>query len=412
LKLFLPSLINDRLFNFPANAGWKEIYKVYQDKGVDRNPFVKHFPQQGIETIQYWINHQQAQKSWAQEYKIKYNPENWFLEILEGQIVRENPDVIYNTTLTIIPYHFIERINQKLKKKPFWISYYGVRRFGEFLKFKEYDLFITGFRELENELRVENQKHEFLPQYFDDQFCKRSFNPDRSKILTFAGSLTYKLNDDHGFSYRRRLVETLMDACSLEVYSELNKENNNPKEAIRQRICKIRYEIHELLNSLPQPLRSLNHLPGLKEVSDWEVEVKADYFFNPRLMKSVLTPCYGSQLYKLLNDSKITLNVHGHVNANYGKAKFAAGNIRLFEATGTGCCLLTDHLPHLEEFFIPDEEVVTYRNKFEAVEKAKYLLENPSIADSIARKGHAKAWAHHTSKIRAKEFCKMLERNV
>lgn len=367
---------------------------------------------EGVEIVQYWINHEQAQKSWAKEFKIKYNPENWYLEILEAQILREDPEVIYNTTLTVIPYQFIERINQKFKKRPFWISYYGVRRFGEFLKFKEYDLFITGFRELEKELITEKQNYYFFPHYFDDQLCKRLFNTQRSKSLTFAGSLTYKENDDYGFSYRRRLLETLMDKCSLDAYSDLNRENNNPKEAIRQRICKIRFEIHELLNSLPQPLRLLKHLPGLKEVPDWEVEVKAEYFFNPRLMKGVLPPCYGSQLYKLLNDSKITLNVHGDVNANYGKAKFAAGNIRLFEATGTGCCLLTDHLPHLEEFFIPDEEIVTYRNKFEAVEKAKYLLDNPSLAESIARKGHAKAWAHHTSKIRAKEFCKILEQNA
>ena len=78
-------------------------------------------------------------------------------------------------------------------------------------------------------------------------------------------------------------------------------------------------------------------------------------------MKKVAPPLFGSKLYELLTDSLITLNVHGHVNANYGKAKFAAGNIRLFEATGAGCCLLTDHLPHIEEFFIPDEEIITYK---------------------------------------------------
>jgi spore maturation protein CgeB len=129
-------------------------------------------------------------------------------------------------------------------------------------------------------------------------------------------------------------------------------------------------------------------------------------------MKQVLPPCYGSQLFKLLNDSKITLNVHGHVNANYGKAKFAAGNIRLFEATGAGCCLLTDHLPHLEEFFIDDEEIVTFKNKREAVDKAKFLMDNPKIAESIAKKGHSKAWKYHSSEIRANQFIKILKKYV
>ena len=57
------------------------------------------------------------QKSWAKEFKIQYNKKNWFLEILEAQIIQENPDVIYNTTLTTIPYSFIESVKQKLKKK-------------------------------------------------------------------------------------------------------------------------------------------------------------------------------------------------------------------------------------------------------------------------------------------------------
>ena len=192
----------------------------------------------------------------------------------------------------------------------------------------------------------------------------------------------------------------------METSSDLNQDNNNPKEAIRQRICKLRYEIYQLFNSLPKPFRFLNLLRGLKEIPHWEVEVKADHFFNPRLMKQVLPPCFGIQLYELLNDSKITLNVHGHVNANYGKAKFAAGNIRLFEGTGAGCCLLTDHLPHLEEFFIADKEIVTFRSKGEAVEKAKYLIDNPKVAEAIAKKGHYKAWKYHSSRIRAKQFVK------
>ena len=42
---------------------------------------------------------------------------NWFLEILEAQILKESPDVVYNTTLTIIPYEFLQNIKQKSKRK-------------------------------------------------------------------------------------------------------------------------------------------------------------------------------------------------------------------------------------------------------------------------------------------------------
>ena len=117
---------------------------------------MKHFPQEGVEIIQYWINHEKAQKSWAEEFKIKYKYKNWFLEILEAQILIENPDVVYNTTLNIIPYEFIQRINQKVKKKIFWICYYGVQKEAEFVQLKEYDLFVTGFRNLKG---AKNRKY-------------------------------------------------------------------------------------------------------------------------------------------------------------------------------------------------------------------------------------------------------------
>ena len=158
MKLFLPSLINDGLFDFPANAGWKEIYQKYEDEGVDRNPIVHHLEDHGISHVQFWINHEQGQKSWADEHNVKYGEKSWYLDILEAQILHEKPDVIYNTTLTVIPYDFIRKIKEVLKKQCLWVCFYGVKRTGEYRKFREYDLYLTGFRELESELRAENQK--------------------------------------------------------------------------------------------------------------------------------------------------------------------------------------------------------------------------------------------------------------
>ena len=61
MKVLLHSLINDELFDFPANAGWKEIYQKYEDKGVDRNPIVHHLEDHGISHVQFLINHKQGQ---------------------------------------------------------------------------------------------------------------------------------------------------------------------------------------------------------------------------------------------------------------------------------------------------------------------------------------------------------------
>jgi spore maturation protein CgeB len=66
----------------------------------------------------------------------------------------------------------------------------------------------------------------------------------------------------------------------------------------------------------------------------------------------------------------------------------------------------------LEEFFVPDEEIVTYTNHHEAKDKARYLLANPTKAKDIARKGMNKAWKNHSSSIRAKQFAEILYQNV
>ena len=180
-----------------------------------------------------WINHEQAQKSWADEHNVKFGEKSWYLDILEAQIIRERPDVIYNTTLTVIPYDFIRKIKGLLKKQCLWVCFYGVKRTGEYRKFREYDLYLTGFRELESELRDENQKNIFFPHYFDDRYCKINYKTKKEITFSFIGSLAYRY-DNHTFNRRRRLVERLMDETGLRVFSHLTRELNCPRESLRQ----------------------------------------------------------------------------------------------------------------------------------------------------------------------------------
>ena len=71
--------------------------------------------------------------------------------------------------------------------------------------------------------------------------------------------------------------------------------------------------------------------------------------------------------------------------------------MRLFESTGMGCCLLTDHKSDIQSIFEPDIEVVTYKTPSEAIDKAKYLLKNPNAAQKIAKAGQQKTFLEHTT---------------
>ncbi|MDQ3755068.1 MAG: glycosyltransferase, partial [Acidobacteriota bacterium] len=74
----------------------------------------------------------------------------------------------------------------------------------------------------------------------------------------------------------------------------------------------------------------------------------------------------------------------------------SASNMRLFEATGVGSCLLTDWRANISTLFEPDREVVTYRNAEECIEKATYLLDHESERQQIARAGQRRTLREHT----------------
>ena len=44
---------------------------------------------------------------------------------------------------------------------------------------------------------------------------------------------------------------------------------------------------------------------------------------------------------------------------------YVAGNIRLFESAGVETCVLTKYTEDLKNFFIPDEEIATFKSKEE-----------------------------------------------
>jgi hypothetical protein len=107
---------------------------------------------------------------------------------------------------------------------------------------------------------------------------------------------------------------------------------------------------------------------------------------------------YGLPMLTKLRDSLVTLNQH------IGLSRPSAGNMRLFEATGAGACLVTDAKSDHAEVFTPDSEVVTYASTAECIEKVRWLIDNPIAAREIARRGQERTFRDHTFAQRAIEL--------
>jgi len=109
-------------------------------------------------------------------------------------------------------------------------------------------------------------------------------------------------------------------------------------------------------------------------------------------------PIYGLEMYSVLKKSKIVFNMH--TDLAYGNV----ANMRMFEATGVGSCLLTDNGNNLSDLFEEDQEIVTYSSFDECVEKVQYLLEHEKEREAIAMKGQKRTLKDHTTQNRCEQI--------
>ena len=99
---------------------------------------------------------------------------------------------------------------------------------------------------------------------------------------------------------------------------------------------------------------------------------------------------FGLEMFRALARSQATIYVH------IAAAGRCTGNIRLFEATGVGACLVTDWKEDLGDLFELDREVVSYRSPDECAEKVRWLLDHPGKCAEIGKAGQQRTLREHS----------------
>lgn len=115
---------------------------------------------------------------------------------------------------------------------------------------------------------------------------------------------------------------------------------------------------------------------------------------------------WGMDMYRILARTRIALNRHSSV------AEGMANNMRLFEATGVGACLLTEDAPNLPDLFAPGEEAAVYTGPDDVVGQARALLEDDGRRARIAAAGQRRAHGEHTYTRRMAQLAEILERHA
>jgi len=168
---------------------------------------------------------------------------------------------------------------------------------------------------------------------------------------------------------------------------------------------KLGYIISNSLKSIGLNELALN-IPFIKKTARLNEMPKKINFSKEFAEAANPTPLYGIEMMKALSNSKIGFNSHAGIAGDY------AANIRLFEVTGVGSCLLTDHKKNITDFFEPDKEVVTYSSSEECVEKVNWLLSHPDELKQIAVAGQKRTLKDHTFKRRAETLHEIILKSL
>ncbi len=137
---------------------------------------------------------------------------------------------------------------------------------------------------------------------------------------------------------------------------------------------------------------------------------------SPVMRPYVHPPVFGLEMHKVLRRGRIVVDDrawHGVLLPNGQKTMDLGGedtsNMRLFEGTGGGSLVLTEHLEGVSRYFEIDKEVVTYKNHAEAVEKILYYLQHEEERGAIAKAGQARCLKDWNMQVAVKKFLEIAQ---
>jgi len=310
-----------------------------------------------IEIMEVILNAEPLQRQWAFENGFRVNESDWMRSILREQVRRFNPEVLFFHDQEYLDAEFQADVLSVCKPR-LVVAWDGIARC-DVSRFVHCQLVLTNFPFVRDLYRSAGLKSEVFPYSFHRDIAERISLRKRIYSLTFAGSLVVR-SDLH--VRRLRLVGSLAKRLPL---------------VVRATGSVLQWKWSERSQR-----RRLRHLR-------WGEALAVH-----RLGKANLGAVHGMPMYQFFSESLVTFNVH------IDNARNVASNMRLFEATGMGACLLTDGAIGMEEYFEPDREVVVYNSIDEAIEKAGWLLRNPKNASEIAEAGNRRTLRDHTFDMR------------
>ena len=313
--------------------------------------------QLGLETMLVYYNCGQIQDKW--DHEQDKDP----FSVLLRQIKSFKPDIILVSCLYSFSREQLQRIREILNNSVI-LSTYFFSLINEQAKqvLPEYEIVFTGSNFWAKTLSEYNGNVQVVRHAFESSLIEKIPKQEPENKVGFIGSI---------------MIGRDVHTNRIDLLSALYKNH-------------IPFDFYgKIYGSLLTPRSFITHFLH-------EPARMADRITTTEKLKKTCKPSlFGLPYYSSLAKYAVNLNVHAEI------AGTGAGNMRMFEVTGVGSCLVTDYREENALLFEEDREIVIYKSSREMAEKVRYLFDHPEEMKQIAENGQRRTLKDHNYKNKA-----------
>lgn len=338
------------------------------------------------EVMEISINNDLLQRKWARENGFQNAMTMTLNEIVIEQVGCFTPEILWFD-------HYDEELLKKILISSSsislvlgWAAGTGVPVKSNI--WKNMNVILSCTPEIVDLLNQNGQYAIQLHHGFEPRINSRLQEREKCIEISFIGQI---VREGQFHSRREKLLYELCKKFPIQIYSP--ETETSIRSGLRNILKYSKNKLVRRLENLELPGRRTNGfsilegIPPITESSLLPLHKRMPSHFKPAV--------FGVEMYQIMKDSKIAVNIHADDSPTH------ASNMRLFEATGVGTCLITDWKENINELFEPDKEIVTYQSANECVEKIDWLLSHPREREEIAKAGQARCLRDHTYARRA-----------
>ena len=368
-----PNLIDNLKKNIDyKNLDYEELLKkIFDQKYSVSNNLTKNFNNKGYKCVEVINNINFLQQKWLKKYGLKKSKDN----ILIQQIKFYKPNIIFIANVDLISKIKIDEL-KKLNYIKLIFCFHCAPISEKMIKnFSNIDFILTCTEDYKKKFLRATGKPVYLMQHAYSDSTGVKYNGKKRDIdVTFIGSL---------------FINKKFHLKRIEIIYDLLKKFDN-------RFIAINFSNYFFIHLIIFIMKSLLNKDFYKK--NLLYKLMFIYFCSNK-------PIFGTSMFKIFNKSKILVNMH------IEDTKYA-GNMRLFEGTGSGCLVLTDKKKDLKKLFKLNHELVAYKDKNALIAKIKFFLKKNIMLSKIAKNGRNKTLKFHNYENRLNILDKIIKKNL